>query len=165
MGMGGLEVQMDDGPQLIDNDYDDSNLNNNFDDGDDANSELVDVNAEPAPIVEVRETHHNISANVKVKALEGKKSAKLAQGFVPKFAPIAAEDSDPRSSCANWSSIKDSINVDRNFNMAGGDLGSSSASTMKENHFEEDGRLQMYWIDAYESNGVVYLFGKVGFGR
>jgi len=27
----------------------------------------------------------------------------------------------------------------------------------------QEGTLRMFWIDAYEQNGVVYLFGKVSF--
>lgn len=44
--------------------------------------------------------------------------------------------------------------------VGGGGSGSGIGGINGEEFFEEDGILRMYWFDAYEMGGTVYLFGK-----
>ncbi|KAJ3026454.1 UNVERIFIED_CONTAM: DNA-directed DNA polymerase alpha catalytic subunit pol1 [Siphonaria sp. JEL0065] len=91
--------------------------------------------------------------------------------FIPKFEPVQKPTAPggEAAGCASWTSVMDSLAVgDSNTPAAVGNssLGVAgntiSAMNMSEkDYFEEDGRLFAYWFDAYEKDGVVYLFAKV----
>lgn len=86
--------------------------------------------------------------------------------IVPKFAvpslpthktPKMQED-DPRLQCKNsWGSVVGS-NILQAAATPGNDAGLAANA---KSCLEEDGSLHMFWLDAYEANGTVYLFGKV----
>lgn len=100
---------------------------------------------------------------VKVKPLQTRASKRTsAMSFVPKFERVEAEadatvvSAADNANCRGWMSMKDSIavqNVDASQ--------SQSISTGGAEVLEQDGSLRFYWFDAFEKDGIVYLFGKV----
>ncbi|KAJ3350429.1 DNA-directed DNA polymerase alpha catalytic subunit pol1 [Entophlyctis luteolus] len=84
-----------------------------------------------------------------------------ARTFEP---PKASESKEagaeaPTLGCVSWTSVVDSFAFG-NASPAEPAIGSAGTSSAKE-FFEEDGKLNMFWFDAYEKDGLVYLFGKV----
>jgi hypothetical protein len=86
--------------------------------------------------------------------------------IVPRFAVPALpghktpkmQEDDPRLACKNsWGSVVGS-NILQAAATPGNDAGLAANA---KSCLEEDGSLHMFWLDAYEANGVVYLFGKV----
>jgi hypothetical protein len=87
--------------------------------------------------------------------------------IVPKFAvpslpnqKTPMQEDDPRLACKNsWGSVVGS-NILQAAATPGTDAGQSANA---KSCLEDDGSLHMFWLDAYEGNGIVYLFGKVYF--
>ncbi|KAI8826187.1 DNA polymerase family B-domain-containing protein [Fimicolochytrium jonesii] len=109
---------------------------------------------------------------VKVKALQTSTAKKPALSFAPKFAPkvdrVEAEaraestvvSAPDNANCRGWMSLKDAIqvqNMEPSQSMT--DAGSATQSGPAE-FLEEDGSLRMFWFDAFDRDGVIYLFGK-----
>ncbi len=97
------------------------------------------------------------STTVQVKSLQTSSSAVSAaklQKFLPKFEKTDDSVVGPSETagCKDWRSIKQdvtmsSINVEPNVEM--------------KMDVSENGSILMFWIDAFEKNGILYLFGKV----
>jgi DNA polymerase alpha subunit A len=66
-----------------------------------------------------------------------------------------------RDSRQNWMAVDNNLNQSSETKMEPDTILDVQESNIKE----EDGTLRMYWIDACEVRGVVYLFGKVGNGH
>ncbi|TPX76601.1 DNA-directed DNA polymerase [Chytriomyces confervae] len=100
-----------------------------------------------------------------------------AAQFVPKFATqapaVASTSAGPKNETVtpagytSWTSVMDSLAVGDTTatqqNGAGAGTSSSmlSGSANEADYFEEDGSLFAYWFDAYEKDGIVYVFAKV----
>ena len=72
---------------------------------------------------------------------------------------VKQPDSDSRQ---NWMTVDNNLNQSTSETKVEPDM---AVDIHDSNIKEEDGTLRMYWIDACEIRGVVYLFGKVGKGR
>ncbi|KAJ3182355.1 DNA-directed DNA polymerase alpha catalytic subunit pol1 [Geranomyces variabilis] len=108
---------------------------------------------------------------VKVKALQ-KRTAKQTSSisFAPKFerveeatrpiesTVVAAPDN---ANCQGWMAMKDTVKVSNFEPQPTQDLGARSVTSGSSDVLEADGSLRMFWFDATEVDGVVYLFGKV----
>ncbi|KAI8620567.1 DNA polymerase family B-domain-containing protein [Chytriomyces sp. MP71] len=94
-------------------------------------------------------------------ATAGKGTVVSAAKFVPKFAALGKNKVDPApAGCASWTSVMDSLAVgDAATAVSGGTPPVMGAGNEKD-YFEEDGSLLCYWFDAFEKDGVVYVFGK-----
>ncbi|KAI9346208.1 hypothetical protein BDR26DRAFT_956003, partial [Obelidium mucronatum] len=94
-----------------------------------------------------------------------------ASKFVPKFEPVqqkkgTSAGNSEVAGCASWTSVMDSLAVgdstavgNSSAAVAGNTISSSVVSG--QDYFEEDGSLLAYWFDAFEKDGIVYLFAKV----
>eukprot|EP00842_Homolaphlyctis_polyrhiza_P002819 jgi/Hompol1/3538/HPOL_006595-RA len=114
------------------------------------------VMAEPVvPTVQVRKMQTSAKSS---------KSSKNAASFLPKFEKeqaatekistvVTAADT---AGCTDWRSLKDTILVSSSSSQEHVSSGSSQQSILNS-----DGSLSMFWFDAHEKNGTVYLFGKV----
>ena len=76
----------------------------------------------------------------------------------PTVKPATTDHSqDPRyDTCRDWTSVKQNINKDRL-------VDEIPVSSSSYDCFDDEGSLRLFWIDACENNGIVYLFGKVSF--
>lgn len=90
-----------------------------------------------------------INKNVSIAKPLVVKSTSTSKSHLPKF--LTEKQADPKENCSTWGNTV--------FNVEQGDLGTSFIGTAE--CFEEDGSVLFYWLDAYEKNGIVYLFGKV----
>lgn len=66
-----------------------------------------------------------------------------------------------RDSRQNWMTVDSNLNQSSETKVEP----DTNSDVQESNIKEEDGTLRMYWIDACEVRGVVYLFGKVGNGH
>jgi DNA polymerase alpha subunit A len=114
------------------------------------NAEMTPVPS--VPVVKVKE--------VKIKTLKTKSASANAMKFLPKFEK--QEKQEPTvitvavDNSKKWTEVKNDIQVKTEV------TNSPTVNTSKLEHLmEEDGSLNMYWIDAFEKNGSVFLFGKV----
>ncbi|KAJ3013063.1 DNA-directed DNA polymerase alpha catalytic subunit pol1 [Thoreauomyces humboldtii] len=105
---------------------------------------------------------------VKVKPLQHRAVRQMVS-YAPKFerAEVAQAEADIVSApdnahCRGWLSVNDSLTV-RNMDPSQSTHESSLNSGARSGPeiLEEDGTLHMFWFDAFDKNGVVYLFGKV----
>ncbi|KAI9204886.1 DNA polymerase family B-domain-containing protein [Polychytrium aggregatum] len=108
-------------------------------------------------------------AHVKVQALETKTATKL--NIIPKFekpTPTVSVPTSPTLSSSPaapkkprnpdltaWQDVKTAMEATMSLPM--GQIGSTAS---KVDILEPSGTVRMYWFDAYEKNGQVYLFGK-----
>ncbi|KND02063.1 DNA polymerase (pol2) [Spizellomyces punctatus DAOM BR117] len=123
------------------------------------------VEPHSCPAIKVEEPEDSDVVEVQVKPLQtktGKRTA--AASFVPKFERVDAKaeptvvSAPTRSNCQGWMSMKDSIAVQ---GVESSQPGPGPTAVRPADVLEEDGSLRMYWLDAFEKDGVVYLFGKV----
>ncbi|KAI8588729.1 DNA polymerase family B-domain-containing protein [Geranomyces variabilis] len=107
---------------------------------------------------------------VKVKALQKRTANQTSSiSFAPKFerveeatrpiesTVVAAPDN---ANCQGWMAMKDTVKVSNFEPQPTQDLGARGV-TASFDVLEADGSLRMFWFDATEVDGVVYLFGKV----
>jgi hypothetical protein len=71
-----------------------------------------------------------------------------------------------QADCRSWTSVMDSFAVSAAHPTDGGSGGQASGSggvgnVQAKDVLEENGRLRAYWFDAFEKEGVVYVFAKV----
>ncbi|KAI9099252.1 DNA polymerase family B-domain-containing protein [Phlyctochytrium arcticum] len=111
---------------------------------------------------------------VKVKSLQTRQPTKVAS-FAPKFErqeeklgvgpPVAFESGSSDSNARGWMAMKDTIAVQNLVSSSAPSQGTFSGTQASTNAradiLEADGSLRMFWFDAMEKDGVVYLFGKV----
>jgi DNA polymerase alpha subunit A len=98
------------------------------------------------------EIKSDIINQVKVKALKSNTQCQDASKFLPKFEKQEANlvplvsSSEP---IMDWKKVKQT------------EVDSNSVPTTKTNVLNTDEHVYMYWLDAFEKNGTVYLFGKI----
>ncbi|KAJ3161309.1 DNA-directed DNA polymerase alpha catalytic subunit pol1 [Geranomyces michiganensis] len=108
---------------------------------------------------------------VKVRALQ-KRTAKQTSSlsFAPKFEraeeaalPIEATvvAVPENANCQGWMAMKDTVKVSNFEPQSTQELGARGSMAGLFDVLEADGSLRMFWFDATEVDGVVYLFGKV----
>jgi DNA polymerase alpha subunit A len=104
------------------------------------------------PVVKVKE--------MKIKTLQTKSASANAMKFLPKFEK--QEKQEPTvitvavDNSKKWTDVKNDIQVKMEVS------NSPALNTSQLEHLmEDDGSIYMYWIDAFEKNGNVFLFGKV----
>lgn len=101
---------------------------------------------------------------LKVKSLQTSlASVSSTSKFLPKFEKqqlkVATVISAPQNTdCQGWKSMQDTISVS---NMNQAPVAPNVDSAIGADVLNEDGSMYMFWIDAFERNGVIYLFGKV----
>jgi predicted RNA-binding protein Jag len=83
-------------------------------------------------------------------SLSSKKKTSTAK-FVPKFAQAAPKQDTPAETAESFENVRDHVAVNNDVFELSGEL----------DILEADGSLNVYWFDACETGGVVYLFGKV----
>ena len=116
----------------------------------------VSITEAPAPVIEA------LATSV-IKAAKGSRKAK--SNYLPKFEREEAKEAPPvvalvstQNSCQDWNTIRQSMENQ-------GDTVTSSQSDINvipnDDILEENGTLRMFWIDAFEKSGKVYVFGKV----
>lgn len=86
--------------------------------------------------------------------------------FAPKFAKMADKSDEYSKSLESsvftdgavpkWDALKTNINT-----ISATSDANTTPTALGMNVLEEDGSLNMFWIDAQEINGIVYVFGKV----
>ena len=146
---------------VYNDDYDDNqqanNIDDNYDDDDNNNdndkntNEHNNITTDSYPVITAESIEFdNTDSKIKIKSFETKKSIISSDSFIPKFIK-KTESSEPKSN-SNWNNLKETM-VDNSHSI---DPVQSDLNVL-----EDDGSLKMYWIDAFERNGVVYLFGKV----
>ena len=93
----------------------------------------------------------------------GKKSTKSKMSYLPKFerdtpSTPQLDSVKQKGHCEDWKDVRKSM-----MNVAEADQ--SSQETLRDvgnsDVLEADGSLKMFWFDAFEKNGKVFLFGKV----
>ncbi|KAJ3293855.1 DNA-directed DNA polymerase alpha catalytic subunit pol1, partial [Borealophlyctis nickersoniae] len=123
---------------------------------------MSDVSSTSAPLEKSPEP----VSQVQVKALRTKPATKTsAASFAPKFerreAKTATVVTAPdTANWQGWMSLKDSINVQSSESGTIGGVGLGNKVTNND-ILEADKSLRMFWFDAYEKSGLVYVFGKV----
>ncbi|KAJ3337924.1 DNA-directed DNA polymerase alpha catalytic subunit pol1 [Gonapodya sp. JEL0774] len=118
---------------------------------------------------------------LKVRAVQTRpttsKSSASSASLLPTFAPLpSATASAPaaratvvsapeNSNAAGWQTVVASMEGATTSSDADAGLGSGNVSSTSPvssaNVLESDGSLRLYWMDAHERSGVVYVFGKV----
>ena len=106
---------------------------------------------------------------LKIKSLQSAKPISGSRAkFLPKFEKIEKElatvVSIAPSNNKKWKDLKDSVNVVTESTTPvgpSGDVANANILRSKSDVLEEDGSLYMFWFDAFEKNGGIYLFGKV----
>ncbi|KAJ3061739.1 DNA polymerase alpha catalytic subunit, partial [Podochytrium sp. JEL0797] len=103
-------------------------------------------------------------------------SKSVASKLLPRFEPVQTPSNASASTsaataavaagCKSWTSVMDSMAVgDTNAAASQGGVGVAGSGGVatggEKDYFEEDGRVFAYWFDAYEKDGIVYLFAKV----
>ena len=83
-------------------------------------------------------------------SLANKKKVATAK-FVPKFAQAPKQDAPMTESAESFENVRDHVAVSNEVFELSGEL----------DILESDGSLNVYWFDACETGGLVYLFGKV----
>lgn len=104
------------------------------------NGQIMDAMDDGPVVVQVKKTKLSSVKKpvIPIKKMEGCPKDGLSRELQPHTEELA-------SAKMNWQSLQDTSET----------LGKKCSVT------DQDGRLLMYWIDAYESNGTIYLFGKV----
>jgi len=106
---------------------------------------------------------HKLEFKVKqIQSHSSSKPAKSSSCFIPKFeTPTKKEENSGKNRLSLDSfpmekepNLNNTSNKLQNNNL-------SNFSVIKDQIFNEDGNVDMYWIDAYERDGIIYLFGKV----
>ncbi|KAJ3189315.1 DNA-directed DNA polymerase alpha catalytic subunit pol1 [Gaertneriomyces sp. JEL0708] len=100
--------------------------------------------------------------SVKIKALNTVKASSLS--FAPKFerkerAEATVVTASEIQGSRNWMNVREEV-VGKNSALLDGSAPVTGAVGATD-VLEEDGSLRVYWIDAWENHGVVYVFGKV----
>ncbi|KAI8907620.1 DNA polymerase family B-domain-containing protein [Powellomyces hirtus] len=109
---------------------------------------------------------------VKVKPLQTRSAKQVSSvSFAPKFqrveeaqttiAESTVVNAPETAGCRGWMAIKDTVKVHNIEHSQATQDFTQSKTAGSLNVMEEDGSLRMFWFDATEMNGVVYLFGKV----
>ncbi|KAJ3221314.1 DNA-directed DNA polymerase alpha catalytic subunit pol1 [Clydaea vesicula] len=130
-----------------------------------------DIRCDETPVEETEEKEvyieeaetHNPNPEIKIKELKTKKIVG-GKAFHPKFsiAKIKLEEDDPKDKCQNWESVRTKMEQQpSNLTNDSGSQNGNSSQSSNSDCLEESGSLRLFWIDAYEKNGIVYLFGKV----
>ena len=102
---------------------------------------------------------------LKIKALSSSRpvSSVATAKFLPKFEKLEKEQATvvslAPSNNKKWKDLKDTVNIVN-------DVGTAPDANVdvlrsKSDVLEEDGSLYLFWFDAFEKNGIIYLFGKV----
>ncbi|KAI9145154.1 DNA polymerase family B-domain-containing protein [Paraphysoderma sedebokerense] len=88
--------------------------------------------------------------------------ATVKVNIAPKKPPVASVV-QVESKGKEWLSMSEKLGSSSNVSDAAATLTApvQAGANAVGNIMEEDGTLNMYWIDAYERNGVIFLFGKV----
>lgn len=108
--------------------------------------------AVPAPVIKLPE--------LQIRSLQSSVGGSQAsKRFQPKFlreeAKLSTVVSAPEvNNCTGWKSLQDSVQV-VNVEVPLETISNSCDLT------QSDGSVYMFWIDAFEKAGVIYLFGKV----
>ncbi|KAJ3052467.1 DNA-directed DNA polymerase alpha catalytic subunit pol1 [Rhizophlyctis rosea] len=104
---------------------------------------------------------------VQVRALRTAATAKtVSASFAPKFERVEAKSQSngtppPKATGnnLNWKSVQGSMGVQA-AESGQGSFGMGFRTINPEDVLESDGSLKMFWFDALDHNGVIYLFGK-----
>jgi hypothetical protein len=106
---------------------------------------------------------------LKIKSLQSAKPISASKAkFLPKFEKIEKElatvVSIAPSNNKKWKDLKDSVNVVSESTTAAAPSGEAENANLlrsKSDVLEDDGSMYMFWFDAFEKSGGIYLFGKV----
>ena len=146
----------------------DHNMDFNDDFGDSANygdiniSEDVESGNLPTsvPKIEAIPITNLRKPTLEIKSLNSAKPSMKTSKFLPKFEKeeqskeFATVVSVAPSNNRKWTEVMDKVSVTTD------QPATQNVAKGKYDILEEDGSLYMFWIDAFEKNGLVYLFGK-----
>jgi hypothetical protein len=122
-------------------------------------NDVTMVQSEPVPKAPIQMPQLKIKTLTSTKATKGS-SAK----FLPKFEKIEKElatvISMVPSDNKKWKDMKDSVNMVDEMNNTPA-TAPVAIPRSRSDILEEDGSLFLFWIDAYEKVGSIYVFGKV----
>ena len=128
-----------------------------------ADDDIDMIDEKAAPIEEEK-----AQPAVQIRALRtGGMQKAVSASFAPKFERVEAKSQQSNGgppptangNNVNWKSVQSSMGVQSADGPGSSGMGYRSISP--EDVLESDGSLRMFWFDALENNGVVYLFGKV----
>ncbi|KAJ3125693.1 DNA-directed DNA polymerase alpha catalytic subunit pol1 [Nowakowskiella sp. JEL0407] len=93
------------------------------------------------------------NASTKAKSIDFQSALKKFEKPTPKLATVVKAPTT--ANCEDWSQVKDRVSSNVNQSAV------ISRNFQFNDSLEPDGSLRMFWIDACEVNGGLYLFGKV----
>ena len=135
-------------------------LHDSFDVVNDSADLTIDNNVEsqPSKTMSVLEP-----VALKTSAIKISKNAKKANKFLPKFEKeeIEIEEADiskplTKNNCQDWKDIQKNFESNTSVQET-----CFEANFMNQDVLTSDGSMNLYWIDAFEKSGRVFLFGKV----
>ena len=105
------------------------------------------------------------AAPLKTSALKLSKNAKKASSFLPKFEKEEKETKDmdiskplTKNNHQDWKDIQKGFSGNESGIQGGAVI---DINIVNQDILESDGSLNLFWIDAFEKKGRVFLFGKV----
>ncbi|KAI8892872.1 hypothetical protein BC833DRAFT_610404 [Globomyces pollinis-pini] len=101
---------------------------------------------------------------LKIKSIQSSKSVKDMSKFLPKYEKIEKTLAVPTivsttpSNNQKWKDIQDNLSITTQEIQP---ETTGAKSSISESVLEPEGHLYFFWIDAFEKNGLIYLFGKI----